>query len=265
MIINDINLLNVCNIALHAGLIINKYYKPNPNVTIKKDKSPLTEADLASNNHIINSLIQIDSAIPILTEESFIEWNTRKHWSKYWLIDPLDGTKEFIKHNGEFTVNIALIENNQPILGVIYAPQYASLYYAIKNKGAFKIDSKKNIISLNSSKKLKANKKNKTDHILIFGSRSHSGNKFDSWISKNFTSYELIKKGSSIKFCEIAEGIVDIYPRFGPTSEWDTAAGHIILEESGGSLKTTDHKKILYNKKESVINPPFVASCNLSD
>ena len=129
----------ICKIAVQAGSIINKYYKINKEVSFKEDKSPLTKADLESNKFIIQSLTEIDSSIPVLTEESLVECAVRKHWSQYWLVDPLDGTKEFINQNNEFTVNIALIKNHNPVLGVIYAPALSTLYYAYKNKGSHKL------------------------------------------------------------------------------------------------------------------------------
>ena len=254
----------VCNISIEAGLIINTYYKSNNDIFFKEDRSPLTEADLASNKFIIDSLSELNSSIPILSEESLVDWDLRKNWSRYWLIDPLDGTKEFINKNGEFTVNIALIENNEPILGVIYAPALSVLYYASKNNGSYKLSCDQTIDSLSDSTKILTNHKNSSDHFYVFKSRSHSNEEFENWIKNNVNNYELIQKGSSIKFCEMAEGKADLYPRCGPTSEWDIAAGHIILVEAGGEIKSIDDKKILYNNKESIINPHFIASCKLN-
>jgi len=264
MIDNNKNLLiDVSNIALNAGREIMNYYNSNSNVLTKEDKSPLTEADLASNNIIIEKLRLLNDNIPILSEESLVEWEERKNWNTYWLIDPLDGTKEFINKNGEFTVNIALIKNAEPILGIIYSPFLLELYCAQKDQGAYKINCSSKIKSLENSVKISSNNKKKSDEIIIVGSRSHSNNKFDEWINKNFKNYKILQKGSSLKFCEIANGNADLYPRFGPTSEWDIAAGHIILEESGGFLKTFDNKSIRYNSKESLINPEFLASCKI--
>ena len=255
----------VCNIAIQAGIIINTYYKLKTEVFFKKDRSPLTEADLASNKFIINSLSEIDKDIPILSEESLVDWNVRKNWTRYWLVDPLDGTKEFINQNGEFTVNIALIEKNEPIIGVIYAPALSTLYYASKNKGTYKLFCDQKINSLSDSTRIITNHKKSSDHFKVFKSRSHSNEEFENWVKDFVDDYELIEKGSSIKFCKLAEGKADLYPRFGSTSEWDIAAGHIILTEAGGVLESVDHKKILYNNKESVINPHFIASCRLNN
>ena len=258
-------LQSVCNIAIQAGIIINTYYKLKTEVSFKEDRSPLTEADLASNKFIINSLSEIDKDIPILSEESLVDWNVRKNWTRYWLVDPLDGTKEFINQNGEFTVNIALIEKNEPIIGVIYAPALSTLYYASKNKGTYKLFCDQKINSLSDSTRIITNHKKSSDHFKVFKSRSHSNEEFENWVKDFVDDYELIEKGSSIKFCKLAEGKADLYPRFGSTSEWDIAAGHIILTEAGGELESVDHKKILYNNKESVINPHFIASCRLNN
>ncbi len=257
--INNNILLDICNISIEAGLITNKYYKQKNKIINKEDNSPLTRADIDSNDFIIKSLSEINPKLPILSEEKFVEWDIRKKWSKYWLVDPLDGTKEFIKESGEYTVNIALIENNEPILGVIYAPQFSLLYYGSKENGSYKIKCDKIITSLSNSIKINTKNKKSSEKYYIYGSKSHSNSKFMEWIKINFNDYKLIKKGSSIKFCELAEGKADIYPRFGPTSEWDIAAGHIILNEAGGEIKSIDKKKIFYNTKDSVINPPFIA------
>jgi len=253
----------VCNIAIESGLIIKTYYKSNNDISFKTDHSPLTEADLASNKFIINSLSELNAGIPILSEESLVDWDVRKNWSRSWLVDPLDGTKEFINQRAEFTVNIALIENNEPVLGVIYAPALSILYYACKNKGSYKLLCDQTINSLSDSTKIQTSHKKNSDRLYVFKSRSHSNDEFESWVENNVDDYELIQKGSSIKFCEIAEGKADLYPRFGSTSEWDIAAGHIILLEAGGEINSIDDKKILYNNKESVINPHFIASCKL--
>ena len=255
--------LDILNIAIDAGKEILKIYKKNFNVDLKADNSPITEADINSNNLIKKRLIEIEKNIPILTEESLVNWEIRRVWKKYWLIDPLDGTKEFVNRNGEFTVNISLIENNSPIFGVIYAPEKSLLYYGIKNNGSHKLITQDNINTLSEFKKININN-NTTYKTKIIGSRSHSNKDFQMWVEKNFSQYELISIGSSLKFCFLAEGTADIYPRLGPTSEWDIAAGHIILEEAGGKLKSFDNIDILYNTKENIINPNFLAYGNVS-
>ena len=253
-------LLQVCNIALNAGEEILKYYIEDIEVTHKDDYSPLTKADLASNKIIINALQKLDRTIPILSEESLVEWNERKNWTKYWLVDPLDGTKEFIKKNGEFTVNIALIENHKPILGVIYNPVKSDLYFAQKNYGSYKINSSSKLTNLQEAEKIFV--ANQSSIKRIIGSRSHSNQTFDSWVNQNFPNCEIVQAGSSLKFCLIAEGAADIYPRFGPTSEWDIAAGHIIVCEAGGRVRTFENIKIYYNEKEDLLNPFFYAIGN---
>ena len=260
MIENNDLLLKVCNIAIKAGEEILKYYKDDIEVTHKDDSSPLTKADLASNKIIMNALQQLDRTIPILSEESLVEWNERKNWTKYWLVDPLDGTKEFIKQNGEFTVNIALIENNKPILGVIFTPVKFDLYFAQKNYGSYKINSNSKLIDLKKSQKLFVS--NQSNITRIIGSRSHSNQSFHSWVNQNFPNTEIVQSGSSLKFCLIAEGTADIYPRFGPTSEWDIAAGHIIVDEAGGRVNTFQNNEINYNLKEDLLNPQFYAIGN---
>ncbi len=253
-------LLKVCNIAIKAGEEILKYYTEDIHVTHKDDSSPLTKADLASNKIIMNALQQLDSTIPILSEESLVEWKERKNWTKYWLVDPLDGTKEFIRQNGEFTVNIALIENNKPILGVIFTPVKFDLYFAQKNYGSYKINSSSQLLNLQEAVKLFV--ANQSSIKKIIGSRSHSNQTFDSWVNQNFPNSEIVQAGSSLKFCLIAEGAADIYPRFGPTSEWDIAAGHIIVNEAGGRVNTFENTEINYNQKEDLLNPQFYAIGN---
>ena len=261
MIENKKLLLDICNIAILAGDEILHFYNKDIAVTHKDDSSPLTKADLASNKFIIDSLHSLDSDIPILSEESLVDWHTRKNWSKYWLVDPLDGTKEFIKKNGEFTVNIALIENNNPILGAIFAPAKSTLYFAQKGFGSFSLHTKIELNSLDEAKKITVTEQ--SNIVRVIGSRSHSNNTFTNWVNEKFPKAEIIQAGSSLKFCLIAAGDADIYPRFGPTSEWDIAAGHIILNEAGGKILTLENKEINYNEKENVLNPEFIASNNI--
>ena len=261
---NEKLILAVSNIAIQAGNIIMDHYRKDFEVMTKQDKSPLTYADLQSNKFITEELKLLNEEIPILSEESLIEWNERKKWNTYWLVDPLDGTKEFINKNGEFTVNIALIKNNEPILGVIYAPSLSILYFAQKNIGSYKICCSNNLSTLDKSIRLNVNIKKKSEQIIVIGSRSHSNEKFQIWINENFPQYDIIQRGSSLKLCEIAEGVADIYPRFGPTSEWDIAAGQIILEEAGGNIMSFNNEKLTYNSKESLLNPEFIASCKMS-
>ena len=257
MIKNNELLLEICKISLLAGDEILQIYNDKIEVVQKKDLSPLTKADIASNKIILRSLETIDNSIPVLSEESLVNWNERKKWNKYWLVDPLDGTKEFIKKNGEFTVNIALIENNKPILGVIYVPTKSTLYFAQQNFGSFKINITSELKSLDGAKKIFVSNQKIIQRVI--GSRSHSNQDFDEWVKNNFPNSLIVQAGSSYKFCLIAEGSADIYPRFGPTSEWDIAAGHIIVNEAGGEVRTFDNTDIKYNTKEDLLNPHFYA------
>ena len=257
MIKNNELLLEICKISILAGDEILQIYNEDIAVTQKEDLSPLTKADIASNKIILRSLVAIDNSIPVLSEESIVNWNKRKKWNKYWLVDPLDGTKEFIKKNGEFTVNIALIENNKPILGVIYVPTKSTLYFAQQNFGSFKINITSELKSLDGAKKIFVSNQKIIQRVI--GSRSHSNKNFDEWVKNNFPNSLIVQAGSSYKFCLIAEGSADIYPRFGPTSEWDIAAGHIIVNEAGGEVRTFDNTDINYNTKEDLINPHFYA------
>ena len=256
-------ILELLNISIDSGKEIMKIYDKDFTADTKEDSSPITEADKNSNELIVSRLKTLEPNIPILSEESLVSWGIRKKWNKYWLIDPLDGTKEFINRNGEFTINISLIENNKPVFGIIYSPLKSVLYYAYKNYGSFKVYTNRNLSSLNNLKKIRVVKKiNKITRIV--GSRSHSNMEFHEWVKNKFANFELIKIGSSLKFCLLAEGTADIYPRFGPTSEWDIAAGHIILQEAGGKLRSIDNHEILYNTKENILNPNFIAYGNIS-
>ena len=261
MLPNNKLLLDVCNVSIEAGKEILNFYYNDIEVTHKDDLSPLTKADLASNKIILESLTKLNSNIPILSEESLVDWSIRKNWKKYWLVDPLDGTKEFIKKNGEFTVNIALIEDNNPILGVVYVPAKSLLYLAEKNKGSFKTNTKNKLKNFEGIQKIIVS--SQTNRPRVIGSRSHSNATFDNWVKEKFPNADIVQAGSSLKFCLIAEGEADIYPRFGPTSEWDIAAGHIIVNEAGGKIRTFQNDSIKYNTKENIINPEFYAIGNI--
>ena len=254
---------HIVEISLLAGkIILEEYQKPRTKILVKEDSSPVTEADLKANEIIVERLLKLDKTIPCLSEESN-ENNNVFNEEVFWAVDPLDGTKEFINQTGEFTVNISLINNNNPVFGVIYAPVKSLLYYASQNNGSYKINTDKNLNSLDKFKKIQINKE-KNLVIKIIGSRSHSNKEFEKWVAKKFIKYEVLGIGSSLKFCLLAEGEADVYPRLGPTSEWDIAAGHIILEEAGGKLKSIDNNEILYNTKEDILNPHFIAYGNMS-
>lgn len=242
-------------IARQAGSAIMQVYAGEINVESKSDNSPLTQADLAAHRIIEAGLKQLTPDIPLLSEESAdIPYEVRSQWHQYWLVDPLDGTREFIKRNGEFTVNIALIEGNRSVIGIVYAPAMGLLYYA-DGSGAYKQPDEHPAIAIRA-RELNA------QNITIAGSRSHSDarlQKFVENMERKLSPAELIPMGSSLKICMVAEGAADLYPRLGLTSEWDTAAAQCVLEMAGGSLLDTQGKPLLYNSKESLLNPEFFA------
>ena len=250
-----INLINdIIKIAKNAGVAILEVYKDsNIQADLKDDNSPLTLADKASNEIITKKLKKLTPEIPILSEEGKkIDYSERKKWKLFWLIDPLDGTKEFIKKNGEFTVNIALISNGQPILGIVYAPVLNILWHGNIKDGSYKTDSN------NSSVKLNVKKPNGT--IKVVASRSHSNNpKLDNFLIK-YPDYKLVKMGSSIKICLVADGSADIYPRLGPTMEWDTAAAHAVVKFAGGNIYDLDNMNELTYNKSNLLNPEFLVN-----
>lgn len=242
------------SIAIEAGKEILKIYHDeslSKEVEHKSDNSPLTLADKASNKLIVKALKEKFPDIPILSEEEkSIDYEERKNWNRFWLVDPLDGTKEFIKRNGEFTVNIALIENGFPTIGIIYAPVLDSLYVGdVLNKKAYKIDSEGRETPLKVNKKLSSR--------IAVGSRSHSSEE-EIELLKQYDVVETISVGSSLKFCMVAEGKADIYYRHGPTMEWDTGAGQAIVEAAGGIVnRFSDQKRFSYNK-ENLLNESFL-------
>jgi len=240
-------------ISLEAGkLILEVYNSDDFNVKIKDDKSPLTDADKGSHNYIVRELKRNFPDIPIFSEEGkSINYEKRKSWEEFFLVDPLDGTKEFIKRNGEFTVNIALIKNNLPLLGVINVPVTGESYFGSVENGSYK--------SLNGDiEKIGVSKLLKTDYLTVVQSRSHSGEEEDKFYS-NYKIKEKTSKGSSLKICLVAEGKAELYFRSGPTWEWDTAAGHAILLGAGGYFVNKDKSPLIYNK-ELPKNFGFIAS-----
>lgn len=237
------------SIARDAGAAIMSIYESDDfDVQKKIDDSPLTKADLASHNVICDGLNALATQYPIISEESSdISWEQRKHWCRYWLVDPLDGTKEFIKRNGEFTVNIALIEKGEPIMGVVYAPVLDAMYAGERDRGAF-LNEKVISVAIKEPEILR-----------IVGSRSHPSQETTDWLDALGKKYEMMPMGSSLKICLVAEGKADIYPRLGPTCEWDTAAAHAILSAAGGQLMTVAGEPLVYNQKECYLNPHFIA------
>lgn len=252
------------DIAINASLIAGKsilevYKNEKIDSDLKSDLSPLTLADKNSHDEIVKILEK--TGLPILSEEGKnISFEERKNWKMFWLVDPLDGTKEFIKKNGDFTVNIALIEDNKPVLGVIYVPVTKEIYFAAKGRGAF-ISKLKSEEEFNYNTAIKLPIKIKRDSYVIVASRSHLNDETKEYISKieqKKENVELLSRGSSLKICMVAEGKADIYPRFGPTMEWDVAAGHAIAIEAGCSFTQSDEQTPIKYNKENLLNPYFI-------
>ena len=254
------NLKIAIEAALEAGkAILDIYHSDDFQVEIKGDNSPLTKADVASHNVIMSHLKATD--IPVLSEEGkAIPYNERKDWSQLWIVDPIDGTKEFIKRNGEFTVNIALIENQKTVIGVIYVPVLGDLYFSTSDSGAYKV--KVNLEDYNvdtlvsQASKLPLEREDKT--FTVVASRSHMSPETETYVSEMREKHgdvNLISKGSSLKLCMVAEGQADCYPRFAPTMEWDTAAGQAICEHAGFEvIDWSTKERMLYNRKELLNN-----------
>lgn len=243
--------LPLVDLAKQAGSAILNIYQQDFAVVDKTDNSPLTEADLAANDVILAGLSSMTPNVPVLSEESSeVAAAVRHRWQTYWLVDPLDGTREFVKRNGEFTVNIALIENGQPVLGVVYAPVLARCYSGIAGIGAWRQD---------GDTAEQAIKVRVPAHppFRVVGSRSHAGDSLSTLLAK-LGSAQIISMGSSLKLCLVAEGAADLYPRLGPTSEWDTAAAQAVVEAAGGRVTDTDGQVLRYNAKESLLNPHFL-------
>lgn len=254
--------------AIEAGkAILDIYNDKSYSVKSKEDDSPLTTADLKS-NAIINDNLK-DLGLPILSEENkSIPYSERKDWNEFILVDPLDGTKEFIKRNGEFTVNIAIIRNSFPVFGVIYAPVLDTLYWASEERGSWKLESaseflEADLISTGIEEKLTGKKKKPLNKVRVVASKSHFSKETEDFIhsiKEAGKEIEIVSIGSSLKLCKVAEGSADIYPRLGPTMEWDTAAGHAIAKFSGCRiLKFGTDEELEYNK-QSLLNPWFIVS-----
>jgi len=247
---------SVADIAIRAGEAIMEIYQQDFDVKHKGDGSPLTKADMAAHNLIRSALQELTPEMPLLSEESRdIAWQDRAGWQSYWLVDPLDGTKEFVNRNGEFTVNIALVCEQRPVLGVVYAPVHEILYCGCEGSGATRKDKdgKQGKISVRHY-----NGENPT----VVASRSHRGEALEQAINRINEKHgeaEILSMGSSFKLCLVAEGKADIYPRLGLTSEWDTAAAHAVVNAAGGQVIDLTGKELKYNK-EDLLNPWFVVS-----
>jgi 3'(2'), 5'-bisphosphate nucleotidase len=246
-------LLQIGEIARQAGAAIMQIYREDFDVEVKADHSPLTAADLAAQKVIVAGLAKLDPVLPVVSEEaSHIPWEQRREWSRYWLVDPLDGTREFVKRNGEFTVNIALIERGETVMGVVLAPVTGDLFAAARGHGAWwqvRVDAEWERIFTREL----------AQPPVAAGSRSHGGEAEVVMRRLLGEEYQLQPLGSSLKFCLLARGAADVYLRRGPTSEWDTAAAQCVLEEAGGAVLDLTGKPLRYNRGESVINPEFLA------
>jgi 3'(2'), 5'-bisphosphate nucleotidase len=255
---DSLDLKSLCDscveIAREAGRKILDIYNTEFDIEHKDDKSPLTNADMASHHTIVRALTALTPDIPILSEESAkLPFEQRKQWAVYWLVDPLDGTREFIKRNGEFTVNIALIDNHKSVLGVIHVPVLGIDYFAWEGGGAFKTEHGTAAVPI-SVKAVEGNK------LVVAGSRSHGSEEMQKYMEKladRYSDIDMMSMGSSLKFCLVAEGKADLYPRLGLTSEWDTAAAQCIVEQAGGHVTKTDMSTLEYNTKDSLLNPFF--------
>jgi len=242
----------ICQLAREAGdAIMQVYNAPTPpDVTRKSDDSPVTAADIAAHKVIVAGLLALSPQIPVLSEEDPAEWQVRQHWKKYWLVDPLDGTKEFIKRNGEFTVNIALIEEGKPVLGVVYAPVLDVMYSAAEGKAWKEEGGHKEQIQVRNARP-----------PLVVISRSHA--KSDTELKEyldQMGEHQTTAIGSSLKFCLVAEGSAQLYPRFGPTNIWDTGAGHAVALAAGAHVHDWQGKTLDYTPRESFLNPGFRVS-----
>lgn len=252
--------------AFEGGSEILKVYGTEFSVDVKEDKSPLTEADRRAHNKIMEFLD--GTGIPVLSEEGKrLPYEERKHWKQFWLVDPLDGTKEFIKRNGEFTVNIALIRNGVPVSGVIYVPVKDEMYLGIEGIGAFKIsnyskmhESHSDLNDLLSKEEKLPISSGRTTFSMV-GSRSHMSDETLEYFEKMKQQHgevEMVSMGSSLKLCLVAEGAADVYPRFAPTMEWDTAAGDAIARNAGCIVTEQDEVTPLRYNKENLLNPWFI-------
>ena len=242
--------------VVKAGAEILDVYGTAFEVKSKSDESPLTEADLRAQRVIVSGLTDIDSTIPVISEESDApSFAVRKRWRRYWLVDPLDGTREFVNRNGEFTVNIALIEDNEPTLGIVGCPVRGDIYIGdVKKCEAFRI--------VGSSRQPITTRKLGVDGITVVASRSHGGERLERYLESLVPVFGRVDRtamGSSLKLCLLAEGLADFYPRLGPTSEWDIGAAQAVLQAAGGSVLQWDGSPLLYNSKASFLNPDFIA------
>lgn len=249
---------HIVALSMAAGRAVLDVYRRDFSITEKEDRSPLTEADLASHRIIADGLASLTPEIPVLSEESrHTPWEERRSWETYWLVDPLDGTKEFIKKNGEFTVNIALVSGHRVELGVVHAPVLGRTFHAASGLGAFVREGD------GMPRSIWVSRHREGEPWRVVGSRSHASPALAGFLAR-LGGHELVSMGSSLKFCLVAEGKAHVYPRLGPTSEWDTAAAQCIVEEAGGAVVTIDGAPLLYNAKPDLLNPFFIAGADPS-
>ncbi len=242
----------VCDIARDAGRVILDVYERDFSVEEKEDRTPLTEADRAAHKIICAKLEALTPGVPVLSEESAkVDYEKRAGWKRFWLVDPLDGTKEFINRNGEFTVNIALIDGSQPVLGVVYVPVTGLTYFASAGAEAFKQKGECEVQPI-KVRRFAGGKP------IVVASRSHAGPETEAFL-KNLGEHDVVSMGSALKLCLVAQGTADVYPRLGPTMEWDTAAAQCVVEEAGGRVTDLDRQPLAYNKT-SLLNPSFLVS-----
>lgn len=242
---------SLCALARAAGEASLVHYRDDLAVDRKADFSPVTAADRAAHEVIARGLAQLAPRIPLLSEEgAHLPWSEREGWERYWLVDPLDGTREFIKRNGEFSVNIALIEGGAPVLGVVHAPVGGQMCWGVHGVGAYSREGGEDI-ALHVRRPASA-------PLRVMASRSHRHPKVDAMLAR-MPATECDGLGSSLKFLRLAEGLADLYPRFGPTSEWDTAAGQAVLEAAGGAVLDLEGRPLAYNQREGLLNPDFIA------
>ena len=250
----------VVELSIRAGeKILEVYQQDNFEVETKEDDSPLTAADLASNRVLVEGLQRLTPTIPVLSEEAEVpDFSERSSWSRYWIIDPLDGTKEFVKRSGEFTVNVALIENHVPILGVVYVPVTQLTYCGLLGAGAWRRDDKGECVI--TTRSMGDRGAHVERPVEVVASRSHGAAAVDQWLSaleRRVDHIALCNMGSSLKLCLVAEGAADVYPRLAPTCEWDTAAAQAVVEAAGGKVVKGDMSMLRYNTRAEVLNPHF--------
>lgn len=249
---NPVLLQAVTDLAWQAGNKILEFYHMDFKVDTKPDGSPLTAADLAAHHCLVAGLTDLDLGYPILSEESAaVPFAERSRWEQYWLLDPLDGTREFMHRNGEFTVNVALISQGRPVLGVVYAPVKDLLYFASEGTGAYKRAGQGDAVPIRVRQPA-------SSPPVAVGSRSHQTPELACYLER-LGAHTLSSIGSSLKLCLVAEGVADIYPRMGLTSEWDTAAAQCVVEQAGGQVVDIRGNVLRYNSKESLLNPWFLA------